>query len=96
MFLNHKLHQNKTYSISESGRKLISDRTSRSLPENKKSTSSRVYNCECLWHFCVIGHSESIQLKYGTVKMQVAKQLTEPRTSMKKLFSVSVLLRLGF
>ena len=35
MFLNHKLPQNKTYSISESGRKLISDRTSRSLQENK-------------------------------------------------------------
>ena len=35
MFLNHKLSQSKTYSISESGRKLVSDRTSSSLQENK-------------------------------------------------------------
>ena len=53
MFLNYKLPQNKTYSISESGHKLISDRISRSLQENKKSTSSRACNCECLWHFWV-------------------------------------------
>ena len=35
MFLNYKPPQNKTYSLSESGRKLISDRTSGSLQENK-------------------------------------------------------------
>ena len=68
MFLNHKLSQNKTDGISESGRKLISDRTSRLLQENKKSTSSSAYNCECLWHFCVNSRSQlvdTIEVRHG-------------------------------
>ena len=68
MFLNYKLPQNKTYSISESGRKLISDRTSRSLQKNEKSTSSRAYKCECLWHFYVYSRSQwvdTIEVRHG-------------------------------
>ena len=65
MFLNHKLPQNKTYSISESGRKLISDRTSRSLQKNKKSASSRAYTVIAyvygIFVYTVVGHNELIR-----------------------------------
>ena len=64
MFLNHKLPHNKTYSISESGRKLISDRFSRLLQENKKSACSRAYSIIANVHgifVYIVGHSELIR-----------------------------------
>ena len=64
MFLSHKLAQNKTYSISESCRKLISDRLSRLLQGNKKSTCSRactgIVNVYGIFVYTV-GRSESIR-----------------------------------
>ena len=61
MFLNRKLPQNKTCSISDSGRRLISDRTSRSLLENKKSTVAHIIANVYGVFVYTVGHSESIR-----------------------------------
>ena len=63
IFLNHKLSQNKTYNISESNRKLISDRLSRSLKiKSQLPVAHIIANVYGIFVYTVgVGHSESIR-----------------------------------